>query len=354
MAMKKLAYLTLALASIVLMSNCGTTPKDAPKTAVDSAKAADDVFKYTITTDIDVEGDNVEILIAMNTVYDQYPVKYDLDCEGDGEFEYQDLTDNQRCIYKKNTGKHQIWLRGEIPAIFLCYRTGLARVDKEFGDSGLFRFSFDEMPEEIEQRWNDHSAGAVVSIDSWGNVPWKSMEHFAAYCEALETLPEGSPDLRQVTDMSSMFFRATAFNQPLEKWDVSKVTDMSDMFSSASSFNQPLEKWDVSRVTDMSGMFHDAKSFNQPLEKWDVSNVTNMKWMFYVAQSFNQPLETWDVSNVTNMESMFAYATSFDQPLEKWDVSNVTDMTDMFWGAEAFRHLPANWVIPEGDHEIEF
>ena len=48
------------------------------------------------------------------------------------------------------------------------------------------------------------------------------------------------------------------------------------MFRNASAFNQPLNNWDVSNVTTMDGMFKEALEFNQPLNNWDVSNVTTM------------------------------------------------------------------------------
>ena len=103
--------------------------------------------------------------------------------------------------------------------------------------------------------------------------------------------------------VNGMFYGASSFNQPLEKWDVSQVTNMRRMFAGATSFNQPLEKWDVSKVTKMNhDVLVEQRSFNQPLEKWDVSKVTDMSEMFLLASSFNQPLEKWDVSNVTNMK----------------------------------------------------
>ena len=50
-------------------------------------------------------------------------------------------------------------------------------------------------------------------------------------------------------------------------------------------------------------MFYDATSFNQPLNKWNVSNVTDMYSMFAVAKSFNQPLNNWNVSNFPQRSS---------------------------------------------------
>ena len=43
--------------------------------------------------------------------------------------------------------------------------------------------------------------------------------------------------------MDSMFYRATSFNQPLDRWNVSNVETMIDMFSNATSFNQ--DSWNA-------------------------------------------------------------------------------------------------------------
>ena len=53
--------------------------------------------------------------------------------------------------------------------------------------------------------------------------------------------------------MYHMFFRASAFNQPLS-FNTSSVTRMDYMFIYASAFNQPLSV-DTSSVTTMYAMF---------------------------------------------------------------------------------------------------
>ena len=197
-----------------------------------------------------------------------------------------------KCVYTPNTGTYQIHVRGDIPSMRLC------SPDSDAED-------------------------AVISVDSWGDIEWKTMHKFAADCKALNIIPNEAPNLSQVKDMSSMFKGAQSFNQPLEKWNVSNVTNMSYMFLGASAFDQPLDNWKITHVTDMESMFMEADKFNQPLNHWDVSNVTNM-----------------------NM--MFKDATSFKQSLDNWDVSKVNNMREMFYGASQFSYYPSNWVVPKG------
>ena len=44
--------------------------------------------------------------------------------------------------------------------------------------------------------------------------------------------------MSQVTDTSHMFYRAKAFNQPLDSWDMSQVTNTSHMFDKHYSYYQ--------------------------------------------------------------------------------------------------------------------
>jgi surface protein len=117
-----------------------------------------------------------------------------------------------------------------------------------------------------------------------------------------------------------MFVGATAFNQPLNSWDVSSVTNMGGMFEGATAFNQDISGWNVSSATTMASMFQFCP-FNQPIGSWNVSACTSMQNMFSNATSFNQPLSGWDVSKVTNMFGVFDSATNFNQDIGNWNVS---------------------------------
>ena len=248
-------------------------------------------------------------------------ILYDLDCDGDGEYEQKGLTANSVCRYEEKTGKHQISILGKVPGLVLCG-------DDEYG--GDFGFSDEYGP---------------ISIDAWGTIEWHTMNSFAKNCLNLEITAKDTPNLQHVLDMSSMFENALKINQPIESWDVSKIRNMDRLFYGAESFNQPLNGWDVSGVRTMEVMFMGASAFNQPLDRWDVSGVTSMKAMFAYAHAFNQPLEMWDVSHVTSMESTFTEAVSFNQPLEKWDVSSVQTFDGMFRGAVSFNQPLNRWDV---------
>lgn len=148
-----------------------------------------------------------------------------------------------------------------------------------------------------------------------------------------------------ITDMSSLFYNTTTFNENINHWDVSDVINMSNMFSSAEAFNREISSWDVSNVETMSRMFSAALSFNQDLNEWDVSGVTNMKGMFSSAKAFNQDISKWDVSSVNTMANMFKNTSAFNQDLSGWNVSSVIDMSDMFYAAEAFNGNINSWDV---------
>jgi surface protein len=174
----------------------------------------------------------------------------------------------------------------------------------------------------------------LTSVSSFGTLGITDLSKAFFGASSLVAVPNTLPS--SVTNMSTMFRDASAFNQPLNSWNTSNVTDMSAMFLGASAFNQPLDSWNTSNVTNMSFMFPGTSLFNQPLNSWNTSKVTNMVGMFNSASIFNQPLNSWNTSNVTDMNGMFFGASIFNQPLGSWDTSKVTNMSNMFLGATSW------------------
>ena len=192
------------------------------------------------------------------------------------------------------------------------------------------------------------NSNSIIAIDQWGTGQWTSM--VSAFLGATKLVGQASdtPDLSRLTDISSMFSNARAFNQNIGDWDVSGVTDMSHMFSSgygAMAFNQDIGDWDVSSVNNMQGMFQSARAFNQDIGDWDVSSVNKMSTMFSVAQAFNQDIGDWDVSSVNTMQGMFSSAEAFNQDIGDWKVGLVGHMETMFQGAKAFNQDISRWDV---------
>ena len=155
------------------------------------------------------------------------------------------------------------------------------------------------------------------------------------------TLP-GEP----ITNMSTMFSNNTTFNDPdITSWYVSSVTDMSSMFNNANAFNQDIGNWDVSSVTNMDSMFRYLSGFNQDISNWDVGSVTSMDNMFDQASSFNQDLRWWYISNIASEPTGFGGAGSWTtkplwgQTLNYYPLTNTaTDPTHSWWRND---HAPA-------------
>ncbi|MFV0291542.1 MAG: BspA family leucine-rich repeat surface protein [Mangrovibacterium sp.] len=180
----------------------------------------------------------------------------------------------------------------------------------------------------------------IWSIEQWGTIKWKGMESAFDGCSNMvinNPLTVGAPDLSEAKTLREMFKNASNVNSAsISAWNVTTITDMNSMFYGATSFNQSLSLWNVSAVTSMGSMFYNASAFNQDLSAWDVSKVTSMSSMFMGASAYNNGNSAlaWDVSKVTSMTNMFNKATSFDQNIGGWNISALTNAQGMFKDAQ--------------------
>jgi surface protein len=157
---------------------------------------------------------------------------------------------------------------------------------------------------------------------------------------------DGITTTSPMTNATEMLRDASSFNDPdVAEWDTSSITNMQTMFFSATDFNQDIGSWDTSGVTSMQDMLRYASAFNQDIGSWDVSSVTNMTSMLTYASAFNQDIGSWDVSSVTNMNSMFTFVSAFNQDIGSWDVSSVTNMAFMFRAASTFNQDLSGWCV---------
>jgi|GEM_PF-1493956 len=273
----------------------------------------DDNKNFVIVVKTDNPGTSSSTQFTIPTTGGGY--NYNVDCNNDGADEVTGATGDYTCNYA-SSGTYSIRVK-----------------DNSGAGTGFPRIYFNNSGDRLK----------LLNIAQWGTGKWTSMASAFYGCSNMNMTASDAPDLSGVTNMSSIFASASAFNGDIGGWDTSNVTDMSEMFEKASAFNQPIGNWDTSKVTKMGDMFRNASAFNQPIGSWDTSKVTNMSWMFSGANTFNQNIGGWDTGNVTTMFAMFYGASAFNQNIGGWNTSNVIDMGLMFGHASVFNQDIGGW-----------
>ncbi len=183
-----------------------------------------DYFITTWNTEANDPG-NTQIILPIVTGV------YDVDINNDGTFEHIDF-EGTRTIDLNNAGIHTI-----------AVRPGTSQLQIRFG--------------------NRNKAAKLTTIEEWSPIAWISMESAFSGCTNINiSATAGTPNLNNVTNMSSMFANASSFNSDISNWNVSNVSDMTSMFQGASSFNSDISNWNVSNVSDMTSMFQGASNFS--------------------------------------------------------------------------------------------
>jgi surface protein len=191
----------------------------------------------------------------------------------------------------------------------------------------------------------------VTRIVQWGKaIGWTNFTEACRGCTQNVQMPSDIPRTADgyaanVTNMTNMFFGATAFNQNIGYWNTAAVTSMGSMFQGATSFNQDIGLWNTAAVQNMQGMFQGAPAFNQNIGSWNTAAVTSMGGMFSGATSFNQDIGLWNTAAVASMQNMFASAINFNQNIGSWNTAAVTNMGGMFANASAFNQNIGSWSL---------
>ena len=163
-----------------------------------------------------------------------------------------------------------------------------------------------------------------------------------------------------VTSMDAMFYGANAFTNG-SNTNINLITGITG-----------INGWNINTTATsvtMASMFAQNTAFNQPLDSWNVSKVTNMNGMFYNASAFNKPIGSWNVSSVTNFSNfMFGKtnlsfsSTNLDAIYNGWIVNGVKPNISISFGTAKYtaageesrttlRVSPNNWIIRDGGVE---
>jgi surface protein len=180
----------------------------------------------------------------------------------------------------------------------------------------------------------------LKTIAQWGNIVWSNMSNAFNGCANMTGTYIDVPNTTTVASMDSMFTSCSLFNSPVN-FNTTLVTNMSGMFYVASAFNQSVSNFNTANVLYMNNMFRSATAFNQSVSNFNTAKVINMYCMFYSNPTFNQSVSNFNTTLVTNMGSMFEGDSVFNQDVSGFNVSSVTSMTSMF--AACHQYSTANY-----------
>jgi surface protein len=117
----------------------------------------------------------------------------------------------------------------------------------------------------------DRSGGCrnnLLTITQWGCLQLGNRGAYFKGCKRVRCAARDALDLKETTNLESMFFGTSSFTSDLSAWQTGQVTNMSRMFAFASSFTSDLSAWQTGQVTDMCRMFFGASSFTSDLSAW--------------------------------------------------------------------------------------
>lgn len=92
----------------------------------------------------------------------------------------------------------------------------------------------------------DRSGGCrnnLLNIAQWGCLRLGNKGAYFAGCEKFRCNAKDALDLKDTTNLASMFYRASSFTSDLSAWQTGQVTDMSCMFYGATSFDGDISCW---------------------------------------------------------------------------------------------------------------
>ena len=180
--------------------------------------------------------------------------------------------------------------------------------------------------------WSFNDTGdklKLLVIEEWGKLQLGNSGGYFSGCKNLKITASDVLSLIGTTTLVQAFQNCESLDvvNGMNEWDTSNITDMSSMFYNAKKFNQPIGNWNVSKVENMSYLFCNATYFNQDIGSWNVSKVEDMSYMFFKSYSFFQNISSWNVSNVGYMDLMFSGCTIstvvYDSILIEWSKLNL-------------------------------
>ena len=121
---------------------------------------------------------------------------------------------------------------------------------------------------------NGPDKNRLVDVKQWGTTAWSSLARGFYGCAHLQVSATDVPDLSGVNNLSEMFRECTILNGPanIGSWNVLSVTNMTSMFLDATAFNQSLGNWALKHFANLTSIFTnsglDCYHYSETLKGW--------------------------------------------------------------------------------------
>ena len=92
----------------------------------------------------------------------------------------------------------------------------------------------------------DRSGGCrnnLLTITQWGCLQIGNKGAYFKGCKQVKCAARDALDLKETTNLESMFYGASSFTSDLSAWQTGQVTNMRDMFCGACSFEGDVSCW---------------------------------------------------------------------------------------------------------------
>ena len=157
----------------------------------------------------------------------------------------------------------------------------------------------------------------IVDLKNWGIGQWVYISNGFQGCVNMVITATDVPDYSAILNP---YFSLAFSDCPLQNYNfnnvsvTSSVTNLNRAFLNNSAFNQPLDNWDVSGVLDMDNTFNGCSSFDQDLSGWQISQVTDftnfMAGVTLSTANYDALLIAWDAQGAMSYSGTVNFGSS--------------------------------------------
>ena len=196
----------------------------------------------------------------------------------------------------------------------------------------------------------------LIAVEQWGTTKWTTMYRAFYACENMDVTAADKPDLSACQDLGSTFSGCRSLvntNSSISNWNTAKVTNMGSMFWGATSFNQRLDSFKINDITTMQNMLYycgmSCENLSTTLDGWKTQaaalgkNNINLGDISTVPNAYNEmgrdAITALTARGWTITGGRFAPdCVSPDYYVSVWDMSkpattgSATSLTTNLWG----------------------